>query len=252
MIYSYAEEVQRIAERTLDNKQAIAQMNKQRRNGLVDMFGESQTAFGDADYPATVYLSVSPDLIHYMRFQLKIGIEPFRNTVKSQTGSAVVDVEPTELEVSGTSTGSLSSSTDHRGLVEIEYDSESIAGGVSPNPHDHDTEAHTHEILSGVSVTHTTASDFRISIDGVDVTPYLMAQHDGAWISGEGIFPTNKIEGKEDFYDILDVAGLMYAAGETAMHDKLLAPGFKKVEVSSGSPFQVTVYEYIKYNYTAR
>lgn len=252
MIYSYAEEVQRIAERTLDNKQAIAQQNKQRRNSVVDMFGVPHKAFGDGNHPATVYLSVSPDLIHWSRFDLKIGIEPYMSTSASTTSGAVVDVTPTSLTIGGSSEGSIDSTSDHQGLVELTVHTESSGSGVTPNPHDHGTASHSHTIAQTISETHTTASDFRIKIDGVDVTPYLMAQHGGSWISGEGIFPTNAIEDQDDFYDILDVAGLLYASGYTAESEKLLKPGFKKVEITSADPFQVTVYAYKKYNYTGR
>lgn len=252
MIYSYAEEVQRVAERTLDNKQAIAQMNKQRRNSVVDMFGETQTSYGDASHPATVYLSVSPDLICWSRFQLKIAIQPFMATTSSATSSASVTVNGTDLDVSGSSEGAISSTTDHQGLVELEVERSTVSGGVSPNPHTHSTTAHTHAIEAGVSVTHTTASDFRVYIDGVEVTAYLQEQHDGAWMDGEGIYPTNTIEDIEDFYDILDVAGLMYGEGLTDDYKKLTSTGFKKIEITSASPFQATVYLYCKYNYTGR
>ena len=252
MIYSYAEEVQRIAERTLDNKQSIAQQNKQRRNSVVDMFGVPHHSYGDGTHPATVYLSISPDLIQYSRFDLKISIEPYMNTTASVTGSTVVDVSPTSLTVGGTSTGSISSTSDHQGTVELIVHTSSSGSGVTPNPHDHNTVSHTHTIAGVISETHTTASDFQITIDGVNVTPYLMAQHGGDWINGEGIYPTNQIEDKEDFYDILDVAGLIYASGNTTDYNKLLRPGFKKVEITSASPFAVTVYAYKKYNYCNR
>lgn len=241
MIYSYAEEVQRVAERTADNKQAIAQMNKQRRNSVVDMFGVPFTSYGGGSVPATVYLSVSPDLIQYSRFQLKVSIEPFRSTAGG------VDVQPTSLSASGTTEGSISSTSDGQGLVELEVDVDGTMGAITPNPHDHNV-----TVTGGVSEIHTTATDFRLLIDGVDITAYLQAQHGGAWISGEGIFPTNTIEDTIDFYDILDVAGLLYAEGKTTEHDKLLKPGFKPITITSASPFQATVFLYVKYNYTGR
>lgn len=241
MIYTYAEEVQRIAERTADNKQAIAQMNKQRRNSVVDMFGVPFTSYGDANNPATVYLSVSPDLIQYSRFQLKISIEPFRSTAGS------VSISNTSLSASGTSEGSIASNTDHQGLVELEVDVESTSSAITPNPH-----GHTATVTGGVSTIHTTANDFHLLIDNVDITPYLQAQHGGDWISGEGIYPTNTIEDIIDFYDILDVAGLLYAEGEMEKHKKLLEPGFKPITLTSSQPFQATIYLYVKYNYAGR
>jgi len=226
MIKTYDEILRRVAERTIDNDKQLKKQKKQRRVEFVDLYGIPFTAVGDANTPATFYISISPDLIEYMRFQFKIAIQPFVSTVESGTSSAEVVVEDTSLSVSD--------------------------GKITPNPHSHDTEPHTHNIVSGVTLTHTTSEDFEIKIADVDITPYLMEQHGGKWISGEGLYPTSELEDESDVYDVLDVACLMKAEGLTSEVDALLEPEFKKVEITSDSPFQATLYLYLKYNNTGR
>lgn len=231
MIFTYEKEIQRIAERVYDNKTDINQKNKQRRNSVVDMYGVPFEAQGDKDAPATIYLSVSPDLIQYLRFQLKVQIKPFISTVSGGTS-------PTTVTISGTSLSTENASdTPHNHTI-------------VPNPHDHESTPHSHNVVSGITLVNTTSTDFRLLIDDIDITAYLMEQHGGEFIDGEGIFPTSTLGSKKDFYDILEVAGLMDLAGED--YKKLIRQGFKKIQVSADSPFGMTVYVYLKYNYASR
>lgn len=64
----------------------------------------------------------------------------------------------------------------------------------------------------------------------------------------DGIYPNNRLEDLEDFYDILDVACVKEAEGLTDDVNKLLAPEFKKVEIISDAPFQVAAMVYIKFS----
>ena len=86
----------------------------------------------------------------------------------------------------------------------------------------------------------------------IDITPYLKEQQDGDWISGEGIYPNNKLEQKEDFYDILDVVSVMIAEGNTEDAEVIISPTFKPVVISSKKPFSVDAYLYLKYSNTNR
>jgi len=223
---TYADALNRIAERVVDNSKDLKNAKEQRRVEFVDLYGVPYTAVGDAVTPATFYISISPDLIEYMRFQFKLAITPFISTVSGGTTSAEVKVRETELTVS---------------------DEE-----ITPNPHTHETDTHTHELVNGVTLTHTYSSDFRVLIDGEDITAYLMEQHSGKWIDGEGLYPTADLEDESDVYDILDVACLMQAEGLTDEVENLLKPDFKKVEITSDAPFQATLYLYLKYNNTGR
>jgi hypothetical protein len=219
---TFDEAIGRVAKRTFQNKENIDQKDRQRRYSFVDMYGIEYTRQGDGGSPATFYIGIPKDMEYMLRYEFKLIVQPFVSTVASEgIQSAVVDVNPTSLSVSGSS--------------------------VNPNPHDHSTQPHTHSVVAGVSMTHTTANDFLIKIDDIDVTPYLMAQ--GDWIDGEGIFPSAEIG---DDFDILEVASDLKAEGRTEDAHKLVCAGNHKVEISSGSPFQVTLVNYLKYSHMNR
>lgn len=230
MILTYEEMFNRLAEKTIDNTTQLRRGVAQRRNGMEDLYGTVFTVNGDENHPATFYVSVPPDLVYYERFAFKFIIEPFMSSVGSGTGSAQVAVLDTSL------------------AIEEDVDNNYI---VNPNPHNHDTLPHTHNMVSGSSFISTTSTYWRVKIHGVDITPYLIEQHNNQWIDGEGIFPNNSL-GKNGFYDILDVACMLKAEGETAKLETLLAPEFKKVEVVSDAPFGVTAFLYLKYSHLNR
>ena len=226
MIVTLDSYLNRLAEKTVDNTSAIRRDIKQRRNGMEDLYGVMFSANGDAGNPATFYISLSPDMVYLERFAFKFVIRPFTTTVKGGTESATVTVNNRSLS--------------------IENDS------ITPNPHNHTTQAHTHNVINGMSFVGTTSNYWRVRIHGVDITDYLIEQHDGEWITGEGIYPNNRLEDVEDFYDILDVASMMTALGETANRDKILQPEFKKVEIVSDAPFGVDAYLYMKLSHCNR
>lgn len=225
MILTYEQILNRIAEKTIDNTRQLRRGVQQRRNGMEDLYGMVYNVNGDANHPATFYVSVSPNLVYYEQFAFKFIVEPFMSSVSEGTGSAVVSVDNTSLTIDESTTPSK----------------------VTPNPHKHTTQPHTHNMVSGVSFAPTTSTYWRVRIHGVDITPYLMEQHDGAWIDGEGIFP-NQLMTQKGFYDILDVASLLDAEGDITNRDKLLMPEFKKVEVVSDAPFNLTAFLFLKYS----
>ena len=211
-----------LAERTIDNTRLWKRHIDQRRNGLEDLYGQPFIEYGDGNNPATFYISISPDYIYLERYAFKFVIKPFATTVQGGTDSAVVDVEPRSLSINNNS--------------------------ITPNPHDRDTKPHTHNLINGMSFVNTTSSNWQVWIAGVNVTPYLIEQHDGEWIDGEGIYPNNKLEDLVDFYDILDVASVLDAEGKTAERNALTRPELKKVEIRSDAPFGVQAYLYLKYS----
>lgn len=230
MIMTYEQYMNRIAERTYDNTRAIKKSIAQRRNGMEDLYGVCFSSQGDSENPASFYISLSPDYTYLQRFAFKFVIKPYVTTVKGSTSDANVNVGFTALTITTAS------------------DRDRIA----PDPHNHTTNPHSHNIISGVGYTHTTSSDWEVHVGGVDITPYLIEQQDGAWISGEGVFPNNRLESTEDFYDILAVASVLDAEGNVAARDKILSPEFKKVEVFSDAPFGIDAYLYLKYPNTNR
>ena len=212
-----------LAEKTIDNTQQLKRGVNQRRNGMEDLYGICFSANGDANNPASFYISLSPDYVYLQRFAFKFVIKPFTTTVKGATESASVSVDQTSLGVSGSS--------------------------ISPNPHGHGTQPHTHNVINGMAFVNTTSSYWRVKIAGIDITSYLAAQYGGEWISGEGIYPNSSMT---DFYDILQVASDMTAIGEIVNREQILASEFKKIEIVSDAPFGVDAYLYLKYGNTNR
>ena len=98
--------------------------------------------------------------------------------------------------------------------------------------------------------------DWRVEIGGQNITDYLKEQQDippeDPLFEGEGVYPSNKLDDQEDFYDILDVVSVMYAEGEDDAAEAIIKPIFKPVEISSVKPFSVDAYLYLKYSNTNR
>lgn len=94
--------------------------------------------------------------------------------------------------------------------------------------------------------------DWRVEIGGQNITYYLKEQQDippeDPLFEGEGVYPSNKLDDREDFYDILDVVSVMYAEGEDDSAEAIIKPIFKPVEISSVKPFSVDAYLYLKYS----
>lgn len=222
MILTESEYLEKIARNTAENKQILSEGLKQRRNQVVDQNGVEYTRQGSANFPATFYISISPDMVYLERYEFKLLIASFISSNGISTNVSVPTVEPTSLTVAG--------------------------GAITPNPHTHDVTPHTHGLNAGISSTPTTASDFRLRVDGIDISAYLAAQHN-AWITGEGIYPSTNINKN---YDLLKVASVMHAEGRHTEADLITKAGYKKIEISSGSPFSVTMSLYLKYSHTNR
>lgn len=229
-LISLDEYLNRLSEKTVDNSRQLKKGLHQRRNGMEDLYGVCFSSNGDKNNPATFYISLSPDYIYLERFAFKFVIKPFSTTVTGATDEAIVNVNNRSLSVNN--------------------------GSVSPNPHDHTTQPHTHNIIDGMAFVHTTSTDWRIRIHGVDITDYLKEQQDISPSdplfdmsdgSTEKVFPNNSLD-VENFYDVLDVASVMIAEGNETNANKLLQPEFKKVEIISDAPFGVDAYLYMKYS----
>lgn len=225
-LITFGEYMNMLSEKTIDNSRQLKKSVTQRRNGMEDLYGVCFSANGDAGNPASFYISLSPDFVYLQRLAFKLVIKPFTTTVKGATESATVTVHNRTLNIEG--------------------------GAITPNPHNHGTSPHTHNVIDGMAFVPTTSTNWQVRIAGVDITAYLREQQGGAWISGEGIFPNDRLTDVRDFYDILDVASVMMAEGRTEDANKLLAPNFKKVEIVSDAPFGVDAYLYVKYSNTNR
>lgn len=94
-------------------------------------------------------------------------------------------------------------------------------------------------------------SDFKIYIHDIDITDYLEEQHDGSWVDSAGIYPTSaNADERIDFYDILDVASMMYADGRGEDAELILKPEFKEVRFKG--TFDGSAFLYLKYSHLNR
>lgn len=238
---TYAEALNKVAEVTKDNRDELRKSRLQRRTEFTDLNGVPFIAQGDADHPAQFYISISPDLVYFLRFQFKLHIQPLISTVTGAGGS-ISSIGSTELDDDTTTKVVNNSST-----LEISND-------VSPNPHTHSASGGSGSVSYGIKYIHTTSDDFTVKIHGVDITDYLIEQQDGDWIDGEGVYPTNRNEDDTDYYDVLQVATLLYNGDDEDKQDaeRLLKPEFKLMEIESDAPFQVTMYLYCKYSVVGR
>ena len=167
-LMTYESYMNSLAEKVIDNTRQLKRGVNQRRNGMEDLFGICFSSNGDASTPASFYISLSPDYVYLQRFAFKFVIKPFVTSVKGGTDSAVVAVNDRSLQTDGRS--------------------------ITPNPHSHGTQPHTHNVIDGVGLVHTTSSTWQILIDGVDITPYLEEQQDASpLLDGEGVYPNKEL-----------------------------------------------------------
>jgi hypothetical protein len=210
--------INKLAEHAIDRKKENRQDQLQRRNQVVDVYGMEFTRQGDSGHPATFYVSVSPDLVYYERFEFKIIIDSFAVPIAGLgTESATVIVNDT----------SLSSNNDV----------------ITPNPHTHTTQSHNHSLVAGMSLVPSAVANFEIFIEDINVTPYLQSQFPN-WIDGEGVFPSPSLEN----YDILKAVGFM----PTWQKGAILQPGYKKIELKGEGIFNATLVNYLKYSHVNR
>lgn len=230
-----------LAEKTYDNSRQLKRDVHQRRNGMEDLYGVCFSANGDAQHPATFYVSLSPDYVYLERFAFKFVIKPYASTVAgaSSSGGGGGESGATSLAIES----------------EVDSGTSTLVESIDPNPHAHSEGGGgttTVTVDYGIHNISTTSTNWRVAIDGEDITAYLIAQHDGEWIQGEGVYPNDRLGQPQDFYDILEVCDVLTDLGEIAMCDKILASKFKRVEIFSDAPFGVDAYLYIKYNHNNR
>lgn len=168
-----------IAEQTLDNKNFNRRQNEQRRNQVVDIYGETHTRNlmhdGGAGYSYTSFFySISGDMVYLERYGFKL-------TLEGETGS-----------------------------------------------------------------------NYKITLNSVDITPYLAMQYGGVLYFETGTYPSNVIE--TDF-DILLVICDMKAVNDENWKT-LSQPGFKQLVVTRTDGVKddvaVSIHKYIKYSHLNR
>lgn len=213
----------RIARNVSDLKDSNHHDGLQRRNQVVDLYGYEFYRQGSTDAPAQIGISISQDLGYFERFEFKIIVSPFIIPISSG------GTEPVTLDISGDTENSTVPPNTHK------HGSGSIV--VSPNPHNH-------TVTAGITMSTSTFSDFRVLIEDIDITAELKQQYGGDWIEGEGIYPRNDLSN----YDILKVVG--YLTNE--QREKILSPGYKKIELRANGFYNCTLVNYLKFSHTNR
>jgi len=216
--------VNRIGERTYDQRQANKQSSNQRRNTFVDIYGLDIARQGDTNNHACFGVSISPDLIYYERWEFKIDIRPFAMPVAGggTTDSVNATVANTSLTTNGTT--------------------------ITPNPHGHATAPHSHNLTAGISIIPSTISNFEVFIgtpemsdaDMINLTEHLKAQHPGEWPSGQGLFPSGEL----DKFDILKAVGRLHDWQKGAV----LTSGYKIIQFRANGVFNASLVNYLKYS----
>lgn len=195
-----------LSENVYDLKRKQKRANLQRRNGNVDIYGYEFYRQGDVNAPAEFGISISQDLVYFERFEFKLIIQPFLSSVSG------AGMSPVDLRITG-------------------------GNQITPNPH-------THALTAGISSTASASSGYRIEIEGIDLTAHFMAQFNGEWIHGEGIYPRDDLSN----YDVLKACGFL---SKDDRH-KILSAGYKKIRIYADSPFNVTLVNYLKYSHRGR
>ena len=224
-----------LSEKAIDNSRQLKKGLHQRRNGMEDLYGVCFSANGDANNPATFYISLSPDYVYLERFAFKFVIKPFVSSVAGAS-SGTLTINSTMLEAEAVQDPQTSD----------------INVSITPNPHTHTVSGSIGGIDYGVTKQGTSSTNWRVVIDGIDITPYLIAQHDGEWINGEGIYPTNRLDRRIDFYDILEVCDVLTDEGRESDREKILASTFKPIQIYSDAPFGIDAYLYMKLSHVNR
>ena len=215
-----------VAEKTYQNSKKISQNDRQRRDEFVDLYGIEFYRQGDADSPAVFRVSVSGDAAYMERFQFKLVIEPYQVSSK-------IAVSQTSLTTNGRS---LSVSNDN----------------ISPNPHTHTIDAHTHDVVAGIANVTPSSISFTIECNGIDITAYLRAQceeNGWTWPNGVGVFPSTDLE---ESFDLMEVACDMEAEGNTDDARAILRQGWKPITLTGTQPFSATMVLYLKYQHMNR
>lgn len=207
----------------------------QRRTMVCEDFDKEYSASGDGtNGTASIWLAVSPDLIYFERWELKIIIDPF--VVHSVEGDGATTqithkIEPADLTVTET----LVPSTPHE---HKHY--------ISPNPHSHaiTNSTHSHSINPGITSYPSELSQFEVMMDWIDLTPYFRTQYPD-WITHDGMYPDTTVQHR---YNILDAVNYM----SDLERSKILAPGYHRLDFKADGLFTARIREFKKYSFIHR
>lgn len=230
--------VTRLAERVKDMRDNIRQDQLQRRNQVVDLYGIEYTSQGDTQTPASFYVSVTPDLVYYERFEFKIIIKSFAMPVGGggATGYSNVNIDGTSLAAGSQS---LTINGTQNTVTPNPH-----THAITPNPHTHTNDPHNHSLDAGITLFTSSINSFSVWIEGIDMTEHFKAQYGGEWVTGNGVYPTNGLE----TYDILEAVGHL----PEWQRGIILKPGYKLVEFRAEGAYNATLVSYLKLSHVNR
>jgi len=173
--------INRLAERVSDHREESRNISLQRRNQVVDMYGMEFTRQGDGtNAPASFYISISPDLIYFERFEFKVIIGGFQmpfmginvdgvietsyssvtiheqelqvqsTPLTTNENTANITINPTPLTITNNAVNPAShnhemTQTNHNHTIPPH------THAITPNGHRHETAPHRHSIVAGIS-----------------------------------------------------------------------------------------------------
>ena len=206
-----------LAERTYDNKKDLERKNLQRRNSVVDIYGERQ--YVNSPGNAYFYVSLSKDMVYLERFQFKLVFSGLTAPFNTSSSGITTDVLLT------TDGQTISPERHNHGVI---YDMSGVT--VAQLPAD-----------SKVNGVYISTPDGTL----VDVTAAMDAQYgSSSWRTFEGdvIYPS------EDLDNSFDV---MQMACDLDNKD-IIAPGLRKILITTSVPCDITMLNYLKYSHLNR
>jgi len=278
--------INKLAERVSDRTEESRNIRLQRRNQVVDMYGTEFTRQGGEGAPATFYISISPDLIYFERFEFKIIIEGFRiplardgvapRALTTNDNASALGTELNEVQTTNLNSPPLTINTSNTvPTISPATHAHSVSGHTHPIPgHNHEIAPHGHDIVSGMTFETVTANQFsiwiwiddiewvtpiaglierRVSEFGVtqlriNMTPYFQA-----------LIPAGSrlrwIDGAGIFpsaglanFDVLAAACYM----DKEVREGILKPGYKRIDIVGNGVFSATLVNYLKYSHVNR
>lgn len=212
--------IRKIAENTLSNSRTLNNDSRQRRHGLYDDFGSEYNTVGDNNSNGRVWIAITPDIDKFVRWEFKLIVQSF---IVPIAGS---EVNPTSLEV---------------GETNLSINNNAI----TPNPHRHEIlpNPHSHTVTAGVSLTPSSFKNFRISIDGIDLTALFESQF--PLPSENGVYPDETIAHR---YDIIEACSHLSEIDR----NQILSAGYHEIQCNADGIFNLKFVNFIKYSFINR
>ena len=204
-----------------------------RKSSNHDEEGTSDVSNGSRTSPARFYLSLSEDLVYFMRFGIKFEILPFETTSAGATTDTnlTLDIDDHTVTHPNTPHPTQTETLTH-------------TGSVSPNPHGH-------QIIAGVYNIPASIEGLQIYLAGYNITAYLEAQYPSDFPNAgngwaPGLYPNNVLKDKFSLTIAAEAANI---PSTIFNGDNLLPLEFTVNPSDPSNPglFRVRIYKYIQY-----